>query len=163
MSDQILWRGSATNPIATACAGALLFITLAAAAGGRYGSALVALAGTIAATPFTILRVRITSEAFELTLGPWGWPNERYAIDRIEWVESLTVRRRDVRLGVGVRGSDRVLTGRGYLLRPGDALKFQGEMGKRLTVTVDGAPGAVAVMEQLIAGTSDGNPSAEST
>ena len=148
--DSVLWRGTATNPIASAAAVVLLIITIGAAASGRVSSAAIALVGTLAATPFTQVRVRITNTHVHVALGPWGWPNESHALSDIEWVEAEHVGRMDVRLGVGVRGSNRRLSGRAYLLRPGPAVRFQGRMGHRLTVTVDGAEGAVATIEQLI-------------
>ena len=149
-ADEVLWRGSATNPIASTAAVVLLAMTIGAAASGRVGSAAIALVGTLAATPFTQVRVRVTSAEVHVALGPWGWPNETHAMRDIEWVEAEHVGRMDVRLGVGVRGSNRRLSGRAYLLRPGAAIRFQGHMGRRLTVTVDGAEGAVATIERFI-------------
>lgn len=149
--DTTLWSGRATNPIAVGIAVFLLLATLGSAASGRYGPATVALIGTLAATPFTQVCVRVTREYLEIALGPWGWPKERHELADIDWVEADHVDRLEVRLGVGVRGSNRKLSGRAYLLRPGPALRLQGHMGRRVTVTVDGAAGAVSVVEQLLA------------
>ena len=149
-NDNVVWSGGSTNPIATAAAIVFLLLTIGAAASGRVGSALIALVGTLAATPFTQVRMRVTTESVRVALGPWGWPSERHAIADIDWVELDDVDRLEVRLGVGVRGSNRKLTGRAYLLRPGPVVRFQGHMGRRLTVTVDGAAGAVTVIEGLI-------------
>ncbi|MDG2114576.1 MAG: hypothetical protein P8N02_18440, partial [Actinomycetota bacterium] len=138
-------------PIAMGIAAFMLVATLGSAASGRYGPAVIALIGTLAATPFTQLRVRVTREQLEIVLGPWGWPRERHEVRDIDWIEADHVDRLEVRLGVGVRGSNRKLTGRAYLLRPGPVIRLQGQMGRRVTITVDGAEGAVSLVEQLLA------------
>ena len=150
-TENILWRGHATNPIATSAAIVLLVATIGSAASGRIFPAIVGLIGTLAATPFTQVRVRVTRQQLEILLGPWGWPRERHAITEIDWIESDHVERLEVRLGVGIRGSKRKLTGRAILLRPGPVIRFQGRMGQRVTITVDGAAAAVSTVEQLLA------------
>jgi hypothetical protein len=150
-TTDLLWSGGARNPIASIAAAVLLVATLGAAASGRYPAALVALVGTLAATPFTSVRVRITREALHVGLGPWGWPRETHPLRDIDWIEADLVDLLEVRLGVGIRGSRRKLTGRAVLLRPGPVIRFQGRMGQRVTITVDGAEGAVSVVERILA------------
>lgn len=149
-ADEILWEGTAKNPFAIWTAPILLLITVGAAASGQFGAALIALVGTLMAAPFTRVRVRITNEHIQVALGPWYWPSESHAIADIEWIELDHVDRMEVRLGVGVKGSNRRLAGRRILLRPGPAFRFQGHIGRRLKVTVDGAAAAVATVEQVM-------------
>ncbi len=101
------------------------------------------------AIPFTRLSVDIYPQQLIVRLGAWGRPRTVFAIDEIDWVEHVTVNRGAVRFGVGYRGSRKKLRGRSILLRPGDAIRFQGG-GVRYTVTVDGALGAVATLERLL-------------
>jgi hypothetical protein len=159
MTGDVLWQGDARNPLAVGAAAALGVLALAMTLADSYLLALVAVVGGGAALPYTVVRVRITNESLMIRLGPWNWPAESHRINDIEWVEAITTNRSQVRLGVGSRGSKRTLKGRAYLVRPGPTLRLQGRLGRRTTVTVDGAEGAAAVLEQLL--TSD--PSAEST
>lgn len=150
MSERVLWKGGSVNPIARVVAPLMLVITIGTAISGEYLLALVALVGTMAAAPYTNVQVTVTAAELRVALGPWGFPSESHQISEIDWIEADRVNRRDVRLGVGVRGSDKRLTGRAFLLRPGPVIRFQGRGGKRLTVTVDGADGAASVVEGLI-------------
>jgi len=159
MTDAVLWSGDARNPLAVSAAAALGLLALAMSFAESYLLAVVAMVGAGAALPYTIVRVRITGDMVKILLGPWKWPAESHRIHDIEWVETGIVSRSQVRLGVGTRGSKRTLKGRGYLVRPGSSLRLQGRLGRRTTVTVDGAEGAAAVLEQLVAS----DPSAENT
>ncbi|GEM_PF-7041920 len=149
MSDNILWKGSSVNPVARVIAPVMLLVTIGTAASSEYFLAIVALVGTLTAAPYTNVRVTVTADDIRVALGPWGFPSESHAIAEMDWIEVDRVNRRQVRLGVGVRGSDRRLTGRAFLLRPGPVIRFQAG-GRRLTVTVDGADGAASVVQGLI-------------
>jgi hypothetical protein len=144
-----MWHGTATNPIATAVVAILVPAMGLAAGTAQIGAAAVAGIAMACAIPFTRLSVDIYPHKLVIRLGAWGRPRTVFAIDEIDWAEHVTVGRSAVRFGVGYSGSRKKLRGRSILLRPGDALRFQGR-GVRYTVTVDGALGAVATLDRLL-------------
>lgn len=150
MTAERLWEGTATNGIAAAVSAAMLVVAVFTALASEPLAALIPVGGLAVALPYTRVHVAVDRDHLTVRLGPWGWPLRRHPLDEIDWIEHATVTRGDVRIGIGRKGSARSLSGVGILLRPGDAIRFQGARGVRHTVTVDGALGAVAVVERLL-------------
>ena len=151
MSDPVvLWRGTATNPMAVMLSAVLAIGTVTAPFAGEYGAGVFALVALTVTVTYTKVTVTIDAAEVRVDMGPWMWPNHTHQVADIEWVEYCTVGPSDVRIGVGHRGSNKKLKGRAILLRSGDAIYFQGKRGIRHRITVDGALGAVAVLERIL-------------
>ncbi|MFT7648344.1 MAG: hypothetical protein ACI8Y4_003096 [Candidatus Poriferisodalaceae bacterium] len=149
-ASPILWRGTATNPVAMAVSLVFLAAAISAPFAGAYGTG--AFAVILLATTITYTRVSLTIDRQELVvaMGPWLFPRRVHPVADIEWVEFISVTRNESKMGIGYRGSNKKLRGRAILLRPGDAIHFQGTRGIRHRVTVDGALGAVTVLERIL-------------
>ena len=101
----------------------------------------------IALTSFSTIAVTIDSDGLQIAFGPWGVPKKRIALADIETAQAIDVR--PMRWG-----------GWGYrwvpwkrasavVLRGGPGVKVNRVGGRTFVVTVDGAPRAAAVLNDL--------------
>ena len=114
------------------------------------GLALVALPFAVIAivlTSFSTIAVTIDSDGLHIAFGPWGIPRKRIPLNEIEAAQAIDVR--PMRWG-----------GWGYrwlpwkratavVLRRGPGVKLDRVGGRIFVVTVDGAPRAAAVLNDL--------------
>ena len=141
-----LWTGTCRSRWATPVALALLALSVAVALISPIWTAAVLVASSALIMLFR--EVTVTIDRRELVVrfsAPWSWPMriKRKDIESVE-VESINPAKW---VGWGYRGSMRLFKRAAVVLRKGDALRLNLKNGRTLLITVDGAEGAVAVLD----------------
>lgn len=98
---------------------------------------------------FSSMRVDVTRECVQVSSGLLAWPRSRIATGALVSATALEVR--PMRWGGwGYRGSRRLFKRAAWIVRTGPGLVLAIDDGSTLTITVDGAPEAAAVLNRLI-------------
>ena len=151
--ERLVWAGRAVNPAGAAVPLLLLVPLLGPVLGGAegpsgpLGMAAPAMVLLVLAALFSSVRVVVGPSGVVAGLGPWGWPRRRIAMPdirraRAEIIEPMDVGGWGYRLG---------RNGPVIVIRGGEALVLELVAGGRLTVTVDDAGEAAAVVNAYAA------------
>ncbi len=97
---------------------------------------------------FSSLRVRVDRRGVRIDYGPFAWPRQRIALERIESATASEIRPM-AHGGWGYRGSLTLMGRAAVIVRGGDALHLQLDGGKRFVVTVDDAATAAGLVNDL--------------
>lgn len=148
--ERAAWSGRLVSRTMTVLSGGLLAATavcLILAADGRLpGSvAVVPAVGCLVTSVFTTIRVTADTRGLRVVFGPLGRPVQRVALERITAATVEDLAPLDVG-GWGYRGFPGAAA---VMLRAGECLVVRYGDGKRLTVSVDGAGDAAAVLNAL--------------
>ena len=149
MSRHTTWAGGARNP-GLLVLGVLLVLGGVAAA--VWGPAIMAIAVLVAAAlviTFSRLRVEIDRSDVRVKWGPVRWPVNRIPIETIRLVEAVAIRPMHAG-GWGYRGSRVLFKQAAALVRGGGALKLHLDRGRTFVITVDDAPVAATILQDMI-------------
>ncbi len=98
--------------------------------------------------PFSSIRVRAGLAGVTIEYGPFLWPRQRIAMDRIVTADAIDLRPME-HGGWGYRGSVTLMGRAAIVVRGGEALDLRLTGGQRLTITVDDARTAAGLINDL--------------
>lgn len=143
-----VFMGTAKAPLWNIGALVFLCIGVAVSLGASMFAGLAFILIGLVFVPFSSLRVRASRSGVTIEYGPFQWPRQRIALDRIESANAIDLRPME-HGGWGYRGSVTLLGRAAIVVRGGEALDLRLTGGQRLTITVDDARTAAGLLNDL--------------